>query len=436
MKEKKVLIIQYYFPPLGMGGVQRIAKFAKYLPRYGWKPHILTVKQIEYLARDASLLKEVPAEVKVTRSGSFDPLRLWSVLKRAFSKKKASKKLLKAHTVGFSRILSWLFFPDNKLGWIPFALMKALYLCRRERFDLILTSSPPPSLHLTGYLLKLLTKTPWVADFRDPWAGYGFQTFPTPLHLFLKKKMEALILDHADRVITANLAIQRELTRHYPDAENILPVSQGYDEEDFAGYQPVHSDIFTIGYLGSLSPDCDPEPFFAALRVLIDQGKIPPEKVRFVFVGLPVALDLKRLIGRYQLSQVTEQRGYLSHADSLNQMSKASLLLLITSSDPLVFPAKVFEYLRLGKPILGIVPKEGELARFLDEMKSGKVVSPEDLEGIQKALLSYYSDHQKDEISLKVSVERIKEFERRHLTERLACIFEEIIKQTEGPFTS
>jgi hypothetical protein len=436
MKEKKVLIIPYYFPPLGMGGVQRITKFVKYLPLSGWKPHILTVKEIEYLTQDPSLIKEIPAEVKVTRSGSFDPLRLWFVLRRVFSKKEASQKLLKAHTVGTSKILSWLFFPDNKVGWIPFALMKALYLCRRERFDLILTSSPPPSLHLTGYLLKLMTGIPWVADFRDPWAGYGFQTFPTPLHLFLKKRMEALIIGHADRVITANPCITKEIRERHPDAKNIQQVSQGYDEEDFSGYQPAPSDVFTIGYLGSLSPDCNPEPFFAALHVLVELGKIPQEKVRFVHVGLPVAMDLKQLIERYQLSQMVEQRGYLSHADSLSQMSKVSLLLLITSSDPLVFPAKVFEYLRLRKPVLGIAPKEGELARFLTEMKSGKVASPEDLEGIKEALHLYYSDYQRGSISSDVNLEKMRKFERKSLTERLACIFDGIIKQPEGLSTS
>jgi len=248
--------------------------------------------------------------------------------------------------------------------------------------------------------------------------------------------MEALILGHANRVITANPAITKELRKRHPDAKNIQPISQGHDEEDFSGYQPAPSDVFTIGYLGSLSPDCDPEPFFSALHILINQGKIPQEKVRFVHVGLPVALDLEQLIERYLLKQVVEQRGYLPHADSLSQMSRVSLLLLVTSSDPLVFPAKVFEYLRLGKPILGIAPKEGEVARFLTEMKSGKVSSPEDLEGIKEALLFYYSNYQRGRISSDVNEEKMRKFERKSLTERLACTFDEIIKQLKGFSTS
>ncbi len=39
-----VLMIAYYFPPMGGAGVQRTLKFAKYLPEFGWSPHVLTVR--------------------------------------------------------------------------------------------------------------------------------------------------------------------------------------------------------------------------------------------------------------------------------------------------------------------------------------------------------------------------------------------------------
>ena len=433
-REKKVLILAYYFPPLGMGGVQRVTKFVKYLPLFGWKPHVLTVKEVEYLAQDPSLLKDILPAARITRTGSFDPLRVWFVLKNILKKRRATDKyefeprgLIKAYNIRTSRFLSWLYFPDNKVGWIPFALMRGLLLCRREKFDLIFSTSPPPSLHLTGYLLKLLTGIPWIADFRDPWAGYKFEIFPTPLHLFLKKRMEKLIIDQADRVITANPAITRELETRYPYARNICPVSQGYDEEDFETYRSGLSDVFTIGYLGTFSPDCDPEPFLAALRQSIDRGRIPGDRVKFVHIGLPVGIDLGRLIEKYNLKEVVELKGYLSHPESLNQMSKVSLLLLITSAHPLIFPAKIFEYLRLKKPILGILPQKSEAARFLTEMKMGKVISPEDKEGIGEALLSYFSDHHSGKATSDVEEDQIKRFERKSLTFRLSSILDKVI---------
>ena len=88
MREKKVLVLAYYFPPLGMGGVQRVAKFAKYLPLFGWKPLVLTVKDVEYLVLDPSLLKELPSEVEIFRTGSFDPLRILFIWRRLWGKRK------------------------------------------------------------------------------------------------------------------------------------------------------------------------------------------------------------------------------------------------------------------------------------------------------------------------------------------------------------
>jgi len=427
MKEKRVLILAYYFPPLGMGGVQRVTKFVKYLPLFGWKPYVLTVKEVEYLAKDSSLLEDIPHKAKIIRTGSFDPLRIWFILKNIFKTKGGKSKPIKEHFSGKRGLFSRVFFPDNKIGWIPFALMKGLTLCRRERFDLIFSSSPPPSLHLTGYLLKLLTTIPWIADFRDPWTGYKLESFPTPFHLSLKKRMERLIVNNADRVITANPAIAREFETQHSQAKDICMISQGYDEEDFRIPQSSLSEIFTIGYLGTFSPDCDPEPFFAALGRLIDRGMIPKEKVKFVHVGLSVGIDLDFLVEKHKLKEVIQQKGYLPHRDALKQLKDASILLLITSDNPLIFPAKVFEYLAFKKPILGLVPQESEAGKLISKMKLGRVSSPEDRNGIAEALFYYFSNFEKRTFPLPPNEQRIKKFERKYLTSELASLFDGII---------
>lgn len=427
MKERKVLIIAYYFPPLGMGGVQRITKFVKYLPLFGWKPYVLTVKDIEYMARDTSLLNEISDETRVIRTGSFDPLRISFLLRSLFGGTEDKAKAIRSYSAGGSRLTSWLFFPDNKVGWIPFALRKGLSLCRREKIDLIFSSSPPPSVHLSAYLIKRAAGIPWVADFRDPWIGYKQEIYPAPVHLFLKKSLERLIVKGADRVIAANPAIKGEFDKRHPGAAKVRLVDQGYDEEDFGAIRSSPPETFTIGYLGTFSPDCDPRPFLAALGELVEQKTIPPGKIRVVHVGLDLGLNLQGLIRKHKLEDVFERKGYLAHRESLQQMQETSLLLLTTSDQPLVFPAKVFEYLRLKKPILAIVPQESDMAKFIREMKVGKVVSPEDREGIKQALLSYFSDHQAKRLTLKVDEDRLRKYERKSLSEKLASIFEEIV---------
>ncbi|MFH1335332.1 MAG: glycosyltransferase, partial [Candidatus Zixiibacteriota bacterium] len=343
MKPMKVLIISYYFPPMGMGGVQRVTKFTKYLPLFGWKPIVLTVKEVNYLAEDHSLLKELPKEAKIIRTGSFDPLRILFIWRKLLGNRKQKGYAVHSGRAKWSQLFSWFDVPDSKLGWIPFALLTGLKLYRKEKFDLIFSSSPPPSLHLTGYLLKFITGIPWIADFRDPWVGYQMEIFPTPFHRFLKTKMENMIIRRADRVITANPAIKEDFERRHPGIKYFHLLDQGYDEEDFDTTPGQPSEIFTLGYLGTFSPDCDPKPVFVALGELIGENRIPREKIRLVHYGLSIGMNLNALIEKYNLKDVVQSKGYLYHREALMEMKKVSLSLLVTSDNPLIFPAKVFE---------------------------------------------------------------------------------------------
>jgi glycosyltransferase involved in cell wall biosynthesis len=435
-KEKKVLIIAYYFPPLGMGGVQRTTKFAKYLPTFGWKPLVLTVKDVEYLAKDLSLLEDLSPEVKVIRTGSFDPLRISFVLKGFFKNKRRKDKSVREETVERSKLFSWLFFPDSKIGWIPFALLSGLNLIKKERIDLIFTSSPPPSLHLVGYFLKLLTGRPWVADFRDPWIGFHYEDYPTPFHRWLKNGLVKLITRNADGIVSVNQKITQNFFSSYPFIKNVKTIPNGYDESDFTFSSSAKTDLkmqnshlFIIAYLGTFSRDHDPEPFLSALKNLLNEGKIPKEKIKFMHVGLCMGIDFDRMVKKYDLSGVVEKRGYLPHKESLIHLQEASLLLLTTSQTPkaeMISTSKLFEYIPLKKPILAIVPPNGAAAFVVSSLNLGRVVSPLDPVEIKQALLSFFSDWEKGRWSLNVDGEKIKTFSRKSLTSRLASMFDEV----------
>ncbi len=430
MREKKVLIIAYYFPPLGMGGVQRATKFAKYLSSFGWKPFVLTVKDVEYLAKDPSLLEDLPPQVKVIRTESFDPLRISFVLKSFFKKRKQKEKSVKRSTVEKSKLSSWLFFPDSKIGWIPFALLSGLKIIRKERVDLIFTTSPPPSLHLVGYFLKLLTGKPWVADFRDPWIGFHYEDYPTPFHLWLKNRLIGLITQNAKAIVSINEKITQRLVSLYPFIKNIKTIPNGYDESDFNIPPFVKTDSFIIAYLGTFSPDHNPGHFLLGLRSLLDEKKALKEKIKLKHIGLCMGIDLDGMIKKYDLSEVVERRGYLPHKEALAQLQDASVLLLTTSPSPeaeMISTSKLFEYMPLKKPILAIVPPNGAASQIVSALNLGKVVSPFDPVGIKQELFSFFSDWEKGSLSLNVDEGKIKMFSRKFLTSRLASLFDEII---------
>ena len=428
MKKKKVLFIAYYFPPLGMGGVQRAAKFAKYLPSFRWKPFVLTVKDVQYLAKDPSLLEELPPEVEVIRTGSFDPLRISFVLKDLFKKRTQKAGSVQQTRIKRPKLSSWFFFPDSKIGWIPFALLAGLKLAREEKIDLIFTTSPPPSLHLVGYLLKLLTGKPWVADFRDPWVGFRHEEYPTPFHVWLKNRLIKKISENADAIVSVNQKISQRLLSLHPLVKKIETIPNGYDESDFCLPPPVKSDLFVIGYLGTFSQDHDPEPFLSGLKSLLEEKAVPKEKIKLVHIGLCVGIDLDRLVKKYDLGGVVEKKGYLPHKEALARLEEASLLLLTTSQTQdaeMISTSKLFEYMPLRKPILAIVPPAGAAAEVVYSLNLGKVASPADPIGIKRELSAFVSAWEKGALSLDSDEEKIKMFSRRFLTSRLASFFDE-----------
>ncbi|MFZ0390909.1 MAG: glycosyl transferase family 1, partial [Calditrichia bacterium] len=149
---KTVLVISYYWPPAGGPGAIRLAKFAKYLPEFGWQPLVLTVKKGEFPYRDTSLHREV-RQIPVFRTPAPDPFR--------FYKKITGKKAGEALPVGLlirpknglleriaGAVRANVFIPDARIGWVPFAIRRARQLAEKYPIELIFVSSPPHSSQL------------------------------------------------------------------------------------------------------------------------------------------------------------------------------------------------------------------------------------------------------------------------------------------------
>ena len=398
--KKKVLVIAYYFPPLGMGGVQRVSKFVKYLPFFGWEPIVLTVKDVEYFSRDDSLLQELPEGIKISRTGSFDPLRLIFLFRKLFRNTKGceeytgdpkrvalrnSKK--KKAIYHFSTVLKFInlfSFPDNKIGWFPSALMKGIKLCKEEKIDLLFSTSPPLTCHLAGYFLKKITGIKWVADYRDSYINNQNGKAVASFKKFFLKRLQKLFLKNGDGFIGINQMIVKDLKEIYPETTKIEVITNGYDQEDYDFKVEKRKDIFQIIYFGTFSPDCPPEPFFKAVHNLLEHRKLNEDKIKFIDVGISTGINIERLIEEYGLKEIVELRGYLPHKEGIAELLKSDLALLsVAESAPVITTGKIFEYLGAQIPILGIVPQNGEAGRLIETLSAGKVVSPENISGIE-----------------------------------------------------
>ena len=405
---KKVLIVSYYFPPLGLSGVQRAAKFAKYLPDYGWEPVILTVKDIYYYHKDQSLIDDI-SRCEVIRTASLDPLRL----KWLFQWRKKDKP--SGHTIPDSTaskinrfIFPWIFIPDTKFPWIPFALFKALRIVQTRKIDAILTTSPPHSSQFIGYLLNRIFGIPWIADFRDSWLNESYDPNPTMLHRAVNQWMKRQIVCRADFVTAVSKHILSHLTSGVLKKKACL-IYNGYDPDDYKGKsQSKPNRKLTITYCGTLNHVLHPGLFFQGLEDCLAQNPDIRKEIRVVFAGSVYDISIEKEIRRYGLENIVEWLGYQEHPVSIGYLFSADALLffLPPNAGPGVITGKLFEYMAASKPIMALVPA-GEAADMICKYQKIRPVYPEDIQSVSGLIQSFFKLWQKDE--LKQTVHKMPE---------------------------
>ncbi len=408
-----VLMVAYYFPPLGGAGVQRTLKFVKHLPGFGWQPSLLTAQGRQKYVSDPTILADIPAGIVVHRTPALLlPGQLPYRLRRAITR--------------------WLLLVDEQIGWLPFAAPRAKQILRAGCFKVVYTTSVPYTDHLIGLQIKRATGLPWVADFRDPWIDNFASTFPTRFHKNLARRWEAAICHQADRVTVVSEPMRRALLERYEwlSPARVITLTNGYDRDDFTGITPAKRppEQFTIVYTGTFyQHGRTPETFLRAARNAIDSGLIPRNHLVIEFVG-NIGPGAHQLIETLDLGGVTHTTGYLPHRDSIAQLLSADVLLLVVGSGPgseAVLTGKVFEYLAARKPILALAPP-GAAADLMRQARAGVVVDPEDVAAISAQLVTLYHQWQSGSLSISPDEAVIASYDRRKLTERLATIFDEV----------
>ena len=429
---KRVLIVAYYFPPMGLAGVQRSVKFVKYLPEFGWEPVVLTVRDVLYYASDKSLLDEIE-HCKIIRTGSLDPLRTF----RNIAKPKSSIKCasFECRTLSFmqklnSLVSSWFFVPDTKLPWIPFAVAKAVKYIKKQKIDLIFTTSPPHSSHLTGLILKSCLGLPWIADFRENWMFETYERQPTVLHRELNRWMLKSVLKGADKVIAVSDSYTSDLKKRSNRVDNdFITIFNGYDIDDFTGFTVRSQDKFTISYCGTLSQIRNPEVFLRGAAHALK--KRPDMKSRFLIrlIGSEYGISIRKIIHNIGLEKNVEVTGYVSHKKCIQFLMDSDMLLLFISGDssPGMVAGKVFEYLASGKPVFAAIPL-GESEEILQKHSKCLIIDPDDENGMAAGIVLWYDLWKQDKLKSDFPRwQKIKCYDRKIQTQILAKVFDDAI---------
>jgi hypothetical protein len=374
--------VTLYFPPAGGGGVQRPLKFASHLPALGIETHVLAPDDPKWLHEDADL--PLPTQAWVHRARYVGP-RGRRLADELHGRSGVDLAVRQAATVGRRLLL-----PDENVTWNATAIPKAISIARREGIDVVLTTSPPGSVHLVGAAVQAATGAKWVADLRDSLVAHPHRRSDT-LAVRTKERavhgVAALVARRADAIVAAADAIAEE-TRGLNPRGRVVTIENGCDFDDFAGLVYEPSDVFRLTHTGSFFGRRDPKPF---LRALAASG-LDDVQVRFVGDFRPGDREFVEELG---LADQVELLDHVPRRRSLElQRESEALLLLIPEAGGRgrgVLSGKVFEYIAAERPILAIVPPDGAAARLIHDTGVGVVAAPEDVDGIRDALVGLHA---------------------------------------------
>ena len=409
-------MIAYHFPPLrGSSGIQRTLRFCRYLPECGWRPLVLTAHPRAYEATSSDLLSEVPSSVPVCR---------------AFAMNTAS------HLAVGGRYPKWLAIPDRWVTWWLGGLISGLRLIRKHKVRAIFSTYPIATAHLIGLTLQRITGLPWIADFRDPMAQEGYPEDPAVWQSF--RWIEEQALRHARYSLFTSPGAIREYRTRYPELheDRLVLLENGYDEEAFSGMpndgnasrQSPHDRRLVILHSGIVyTSERDPTHLFAALGELKRAGKVNASDVEIRFRASANDALMHRLANENEVTDIVSILPPIPYREALTEMLGADALLVMQASNcNSQIPAKVYEYVRAGRPIFALTDPAGDTADLVRRAGIDAIV-PLDSASAIEAHLPLWLDALRLGSGMRPSVEFARNCSRRERTRALAEVLNRTI---------
>jgi len=430
------------FPPVGGIGVQRALSLAKYLPQCGFEVHVLKATNAGGPVYDPDLVRQIPASVRVHEA--FTPEIPFAIRQKLWARLTAGQAKPSAQAVtaplrqGFSlkklvtdttrRIMN----PEPEILWVPFALRKARQIIRRYGIQYVMVTVPPFSALVVGTRLKReFPSLVLVSDFRDEWLSFYLKDFDFQNSAGTRRKAETIereSVEASDLVVAVNRSSRDEIRKRYPEqAERkfrVLP--NGYDPEVFRGItpQPKTGERMVVTHVGTVYKTASPRFYLDAVDTLPEEIR---SRIETRLVGRVAESERACLEGRK--SQVT-QLGFMPQAEALKHMADTDYLLLTMTNDISV-PGKLFEYMAVHKPILAMAARGSEVDQLLIETSAGLCVPPDDTEGIRAMLIRAFEAWRDRKALIEGDGQAVRCYERPRLVEE----YGKLIREAGAPVT-
>lgn len=419
---KKVVIVTYYWAPAGGPGVQRWLKFVKYLRNFDIEPIVFIPENPSYPMVDETFSDDIPKDITIIKQPIFEPYKFAEL----FSKKKSktiSKGIIAKEKQSFAEkmmlyIRGNFFIPDARKFWVKPSVKFLKQYLEENNIETIITTGPPHSVHLIGLNLRKQLDITWLADFRDPWTTIGYHN---KLRLTEKSKrkhlkLESEVLQTADQVVTTSFTTKEEFS--LLTKQPIEVITNGYDVEKYS--QTPMDEKFTLSHIGSLLSERNPMILWEVLAELVQTNEDFANDFHLQFAGV-ISERIQRAIREVGLEERTTYFGYVSHQKAL-QLQRTSQILVVIEIDAEktkgIIAGKLFEYMAAERPIIGIGPKDADIAKIIQETNTGTYFLYTEKEKLKAQILAYYEAFKNKQ--LQVSPIGLQKYSRKALTKKLA----------------
>lgn len=375
MNAPHVLLVAFHYAPEISPGVRRSLIMEEFLVRKGCRVTLLTHQNVTSGCHGSTILR-VPLPGYLAPATSRDP-----------QTGPRRKSLLRKW------VRRWVLIPDVFVGWCFRAARRAIRECTATRFDLVITSSPPESVHWIGWQLKRRCRCRWLADFRDGWTFEPHRPEASlPVRRWVESRLERAVVEGADWVAVNARPVAEYLLRRQPREDgriHVLPTGfaantfepKGQDAETF---RLVYTGRFTLS-----RPTSGPTPFLEGLRQALETDREFAAQFRLVLMGYFTESE-RALWSAPPLSAVVQEFDTSPYEEAMRLAAGATMLLLLSPRGlQSVIPRKLFDYLAARRPIFALT-EENEITRILRETSSGVWVSPWQPSRISEELLRMF----------------------------------------------
>lgn len=408
---KKVLMIAFHYPPtLGSSGLQRTLKFSQYLVDYDWQPIVLTVNTRAYLAIDSGQISDIPDQAIVSRAFALDTAR---------------------HLAINGRYPATLALPDRWVSWVLAAIPNGMRMIRKHKPSVIWSTYPIATAHLIGLLLSRLSGLPWIADFRDSMTEDHYPNDPRTRRMY--RWIEHKTIARARQTVFTSpgtLSMYKARYPEYNDSHWAL-ISNGFDEASFSnvesqlarGNRRVH-----LVHSGTLYPnERDPRPFFSAISDLKRSGFITAANCLISLRATAYDDYYRPMLEELDINDIVSLDPPVSYSDALAEMIESDGLLVLQASNcNHQIPAKIYEYLRAGRPILALTDPEGDTANALRNNGTATIVRIDDRREIANGVRRIIEVIRNGEHNAP-SPDELKHLSRYEQTRTLADLFNSVV---------